>query len=155
MKNSPNGNFLHLCLIAFAALISLMHISFVHAEDLPSENLETLTTGTIEDLYGIRILGVRLSAAGYMLDFRYRVLDPEKAKTLFKGNNQTYLIDHATGSKLIVPSPPKVGPLRSSRQYLADRNYFMFFANPGRLVKSGGTVTIVVGDVKFENLIVQ
>jgi len=31
---------------------------------------------TMEQRYGIKVIGVHLTAAGYMLDFRFRVIDP-------------------------------------------------------------------------------
>ena len=34
--------------------------------------------------WGIRIESLRLSASGYMLDFRYRVVDERRAKPLFE-----------------------------------------------------------------------
>ncbi|RMG84918.1 MAG: hypothetical protein D6708_16425, partial [Candidatus Dadabacteria bacterium] len=36
----------------------------------------------VREKWGIEVVGVMLSAGGYMLDFRYRVVDPEKAKPL-------------------------------------------------------------------------
>jgi hypothetical protein len=110
---------------------------------------------TIEEKWGIQIQGIRLSAAGYMLDFRYRVINVEKALPLFNRKIKPYLIDQATGTKTAVPNPPKVGPLRTSNQPIANRIYFMFFANPGRFIKSGNKVTVVVGDFRAENLTVQ
>lgn len=109
----------------------------------------------IEKQWGIRILGIRRSAADYMLDFRYRVIDAEKAKPLFNRRTQPYLIDQASGAKLVVYSSPKTGPLRSSNVPQAGRNYFIFFANPAKYVKAGNLVTVVIGDFKAENLTVE
>jgi len=109
----------------------------------------------IEEQWGIQIEGIRLSAEGYMLDFRYRVTDPEKAKALFDRREKPYLIDQATGAKFIVPGPPKVGPLRTSNPPQTDRTYFILFANPGRYVKQGNKVTVVIGDFRAEDLTVN
>lgn len=115
----------------------------------------TPSPAEIEEKWGIRLLGLRLSAAGYLLDFRYRVVDPEKAATIFSRAEKPYLIDQATGRKVVVPNPPKVGPLRNSDTPQANRNYFTMFANPGTFIRSGNKVTIVVGDFRVENLVVQ
>ena len=105
---------------------------------------------------GIEVLGLNLSAAGYMLDFRYRVTDAEKAAPFVDRGVKPYLIDQATGAKLRVPNPPKVGPLRQhSLKRSAGRTYFALFANPGRHLKAGDKVTIVAGDCRLENLVVQ
>jgi len=43
---------------------------------------------------GIRMEGLRLSAAGYILDFRYRVVDPEKGGAAAgTGRSGPYLLD--------------------------------------------------------------
>lgn len=110
----------------------------------------------LEEKWGVEITGIRLSAADYMLDFRYRVVDPNKAAPLLSRRAKPYLIDEASGAKLIVPAPPKVGSLRQkSSQPRADKIYFVIFSNPGRLVKRGNKVTVVIGDFKAENLVVE
>jgi len=105
---------------------------------------------------GVEVLGLNLSAAGYMLDFRYRVSDPEKAAPFLDRRVKPYLIDQASGAKLRVPNPPKVGPLRQhSLKRSAGRTYFALFANPGRFVKAGDKVTLVAGDCRLANLVVK
>jgi hypothetical protein len=105
--------------------------------------------------WGVQVESIRSTAAGRMLDFRYRVVDPEKAQSLFKRQTKPYLIDQETGARFVVPNPPTTGPLRSSNTPKRDRTYFMFFANPGGLIKRGKQVTVVIGDFRAENLIVQ
>lgn len=116
---------------------------------------ETASLHDLERRWGIQILGLHLSAGGYMLDFRYRVLDPEKAAGLFVRSDKPYLIDQASGRKFLVPNPPKVGPLRTSYSPKPNRNYFVMFGNPGTFVKAGNKVTIVIGDFRVENLVVE
>ncbi len=99
---------------------------------------------------------LRLSANGYMVDFRYKVLDPEKAATLGDPKAKPYIVDQATGAKLVVPRSPKVGPLRQSAENLtAGKVYFTMFSNTGKAVKAGSKVTVVIGDFKAENLVVE
>ncbi|WP_455209184.1 hypothetical protein [Kaarinaea lacus] len=109
-----------------------------------------------EQEWGVKVIGLRPSAAGYMLDFRYRVLDAKKAAELVNRKNKPYLLVEKDGSKLVVPVTSKLGPLRQSAQYAKEnRNYFMFFANPNKHVKSGDLVTVVIGDFKAEHLVVN
>ncbi|MHC4676005.1 MAG: hypothetical protein ACYTBZ_26235 [Planctomycetota bacterium] len=111
---------------------------------------------TFEQQWGVQICGIRLSAADYMLDFRYRVIDPEKAKPLLSRQVKPYLVDQESGAKLIVPVPPKVGSLRQkSNEPIPGKIYFVLFSNPGRLVKPGNKVTVVIGDFSAEGLIVE
>lgn len=105
--------------------------------------------------WGIEILYVRQTAAGYMLEFRYKVLDAEKAKPLFERQNKPMLTHAETGAKLIVPTPAKTGALRNSNPPKDGHVYWMFFANPGKFVESGEHVNIQIGDFLVENLVVN
>jgi hypothetical protein len=105
--------------------------------------------------WGIQITSLRLTANGNMVDFRYRVLDAEKAGTLFVRQNKPYLIDQASAKVLAVPNTAKVGPLRNSNKPKQGRIYWMFFGNTHKLVKAGSKVTIEIGDFRAENLIVE
>jgi hypothetical protein len=105
--------------------------------------------------WGVEVMFVRQTAAGYMLEFRYKVLDAEKAKPLFERQTKPILTHVESGAKLIVPTPAKTGALRNSNTPLADHTYWMFFANPGKLVQPGEHVNIEIGDFLVEGLVVQ
>lgn len=111
----------------------------------------------IEDQLGIKIVGLRRSSAGYMLDFRYRLLDPAKAASLLDRKIRPYLLDEATGAQLGVPDAPKVGQLRptSRNNVIPGRNYYILFANPGRYLKAGSKVTLIAGDARISQLTVE
>lgn len=129
------------------------HVSTVWGHNLQATPPIALTS--LEDRWGIHVVGVRLAAAGYMLDFRYRVTDAKKALPLFSRQTRPSLIDQASGARFIVPRFPKTGLLRPSNQPLEQRSYFMFFANPGKYIKPGNKVTVVIGDFRAENLTVE
>jgi len=105
--------------------------------------------------WGIEVLYVRETSAGYMLEFRYKVLDAEKAKPLFERQTKPNLIHVKTGAKLIVPTPAKTGALRNSNPPKNGKIYWMFFANPRKLVKPGEEVNIDIGDFHANGLVVQ
>lgn len=105
--------------------------------------------------WGIRVIGVRSTAAGHMLEFRYRVLDAEKAAALFERKTGAYLTHGKSGKVLAVPNTAKLGPLRNTNTPREGRNYWMFFGNTGRLVKVGDKVTVAIGDFRYEDLIVE
>ena len=107
----------------------------------------------LAERWGVKVEAMRLSAAGYMLDFRFRVLDPGKAAPLFDKEALSYLLDEATGARMGVPSSPKIGAMRSSGKSIqVGRTYFVLFGNPGCYVKSGHKVTVVIGDFRAEGL---
>lgn len=105
--------------------------------------------------WGVEVQYVRHSAAGYMLEFRYKVLDAKKAKLLFERQTKPILTHYKTGAKLTVPTPAKTGALRNSNPPKSGTTYWMFFGNPGKLVKKGDNVEINIGEFLVSNLVVK
>jgi hypothetical protein len=105
--------------------------------------------------WGIEVLDVHQTSAGYMLQFRYRVLDPKAARMLFDRKIKPYLIDATTGAKVIVPSPDKIGQLRNVNPPEAGRTYWMLFANPAKMIKAGSQVSVHIGDFDSGPLVVN
>lgn len=105
--------------------------------------------------WGVEVIYVRQTAAGYMLEFRYKVIDANKAKSLFERQTKPILTHYKTGAKLIVPTPAKTGALRNSNPPKSGTTYWMFFANPAKMVKQGDTVGINIGEFKVADLVVN
>ncbi len=104
----------------------------------------------------ITVTAVRLSAAGYMIDLRYRVVDVERAWHAFNRKQRPLMHHEASGSTLIVPAPAYVGPLvQTSERPKPDRTYFIFFANPGKLVQPGDLVTLEIAGRSYGPFRVQ
>lgn len=144
-----------------AAVVTLLTTAFLH---LPSPDVRASgDDGRVANRetagvppHGIEPRSVRLSAAGYMLDFRYRVVDPERAIGAVNEAVRPYLVDAATGFRVGIPAPPKIGPLRHTGNDLSTkRTYFMLFANPARRIKRGDRVSVVLGEHRIDDLIVQ
>jgi hypothetical protein len=109
-----------------------------------------------EERWGVRVVRLSLTAADHMIDFRYRVLDPQKAAPLLNRRIKPYLIDQESGTKLGVPRHSKLGPARQiSDEPETNRVYTMLFGNAGKIVKPGSRVTIVIGEIRLENLRVE
>lgn len=106
---------------------------------------------------GIRVEALRLSSAGYILDFRYRVVDAKKAAPLLDSKQRPYLLD-GRGAMLGVPQTPILGSLRQTSRngkVSTDHTYFILFANPAKYLRAGDRVTLVVGDAKLPGLAVE
>ena len=114
--------------------------------------LTAADTATIAQKWGIRIEAMWLASGGYMIEFRYRILDAGKAQALFNPKLRPILKDDASGFESVVPNPPTTGSLRSTYDAKAGRTYFMFFANPSRFIKAGGSVTVTIGDFKVSGI---
>jgi len=119
---------------------------------------KTIASGRMVKDLGIVVSGIRLSSVGYMLDFRYRVVDTDKAAPLMDAKVKPYMLV-ASGARLDIPNTPKLGMLRQRPRNNAvmkkNREYFIMFSNLGRRLQSGDKVTVVVGETKIEDLIIK
>ncbi|MGD2083167.1 MAG: hypothetical protein PVF91_09385 [Chromatiales bacterium] len=130
------------------------------AEKLRLEELEPdpATSGKLVDDWGVEVIGIRQASAGYMLDFRFRVLDAEKALPLFDHRIKPYVQADGTSIRLPVPMAAKVGAFRPTNRganIKGDKTYYMLFANPDNYVRLGQKVSVVIGDFRAEHLTVQ
>ncbi len=110
--------------------------------------LRSSSSAELARRFGVAELRVRRSAAGHLLDLRYRVLDPAKAAPLHARAQKPILVDERSGRKLVVPTTPKAGALRSTAPPKAGRIYFALFANPGGAVRRGDQVSVVMGELR-------
>lgn len=112
----------------------------------------------LAEKWGVEVIGIRRTSAGYMLDFRFRVLDVDKALPLFDHRIKPYVVADKSDIKLPVPMAPKVGafrPTNRGKNIKADKTYYMVFANPDSYVKSSEKVSVIIGDFRAENLTVK
>ena len=105
--------------------------------------------------WGVDIVGVRLVSSGWMLQFKYRVTDPEKAKGLLAHNAKPYLVDEASGAKLAVPAMENIGELRQATAPEEGRTYFIIFGNANKIVRRGNRVNIEIGSFRADGLVVE
>jgi hypothetical protein len=111
---------------------------------------------SIEELYGIRVCAMRMSFGNRFVDLRYQVMDSAKAARLGNGKTAAYLVDRATGRKLLMPQPPGEGAFPPTGNHLMDgRTYFALVANPQNRVQSGSELMFQVGGASPTNLVVQ
>jgi len=123
-----------------------------------SQKLDPELVKAMKERWGVELLGIRQSGAGMFLDFRFKVLDAEKALPLFDHRIKPYLKADKSEIKLPIPQAAKVGsfrPTNRGKNIKADKTYYMLFANPDSYVKPGEKVSVVIGDFKAEHLIVQ
>ncbi|MCP4455169.1 MAG: hypothetical protein GY809_27215 [Planctomycetes bacterium] len=109
----------------------------------------------LAEQWGVKLISLNLTSAGFMMDFRFRVLDADKALSLFDHRIKPYVVVERSNIKLPVPMAAKVGAMRPTnrgKNIKADKNYYMIFANPDRHVKRGEKVTVIIGDFKVEHL---
>lgn len=111
---------------------------------------------SLKEKWGVGDFKVRHTSAGYMLDIRYRVFDSAKAKPLFSRKLRPFVIEEASAVKYGVPASPKVGFLRQAPSHIKEnKEYFLMIANPGKKIKTGDKLTLVIGDFRVEHLTVE
>ncbi len=110
----------------------------------------------LRDTWGIEIVRLKITAAGHILDLRYRVVDPVKSFPVFDTKIKPVLIDEQTGRDLTIYTAPRIGGMRQkARRPEAGRVYFILFSNPAGLIKEGNKVTLKIEDVKVEHIRVE
>jgi hypothetical protein len=105
--------------------------------------------------WGVEVLGVRLATSAWMLTFRYKVMDADKAKVLLDPKSTAYLVDQASGARLAVPAMENVGELRQTKGAIEGHEYFMMFGNGNQIVHRGSKVDVVIGNFHADGLIVE
>ena len=105
--------------------------------------------------WGVDQLSVKLAESGQLVRFSYRVMDAAKASALNEKTASPALLDEKVHAVLQVPTMEKVGQLRQSGPPENGKSYWMVFSNKGNLVKPGHRVSVVVGPVRVDGLVVQ
>lgn len=106
-------------------------------------------------VYGVDSLSAQLTDAGALVRFSFRVVDQDKAQALQDRAASPTMLDAASHAVLLIPIMEKVGPLRQSMPAQNGMAYWMTFSNKGGPVKAGHKVSVVIGAVRIDGLIVQ
>jgi hypothetical protein len=105
--------------------------------------------------FGIDQIRLRTVSSGSSIEFRYRVVDADKAAILTDRNSSPYLVDQQTGIRLDVPVMEKIGALRQTVTPKPGREYWMVFANHTKSVKPGGRVDVYCGTYHIRGLTLE
>ncbi|TFB92429.1 hypothetical protein [Cryobacterium sp. HLT2-28] len=100
--------------------------------------------------YGIDVNLIGVTAAGGLIEFRYQVVDPDKADRMM--NDTTLLpivVVEESGATMVISRPhhaaePQLGG-----------TYFFLFANAHNAIHAGSQVTLVMGDARLEHIVAR
>jgi hypothetical protein len=111
-----------------------------------------ISNDMLEQEYGIRLTLVGVTAAGGMVDVRYRVVDPLKAAKLIDPNEGGIMpmIYVGNGDIMLMPDMHM-----REQKLVAGRVYFTLIPNTQNVVKRGTVVTVVFGNVAVEPTLAQ
>jgi hypothetical protein len=147
------------CALTTAALAAELSASAVHAHKKESRIAESAMPAGARQYYastwGVDQLTAKLAESGQLLRFSYRVVDADKAQAFEDKASSPSLVDEAAHVALSIPVMDKVGPLRQSMPAETGKTYWMMFSNKGNKVHSGHRVSIVIGAIRIDGLIVQ
>lgn len=104
---------------------------------------------------GVEVVALRPTAGGRLLDFRVRVLNPDKSMPLLgrRPKQNVSLLDERTG-RAIEAARTQIGTLRSTTESpVTGRVYSILFENQG-LFEGGDEATLLVGNMRLEHLAV-
>ena len=123
------------------ALTVLVMMSSLQANEVMLKDID------LEKDWGIQPVHLRITAEGYMMEFRYKVLDEEKALILSDRKFFPSLLSMKSQAKFSVPYGSTVGYLKSNRKFLKKgKNYIAMFSNENRHMLPGDQVRIQVKD---------
>ena len=105
-------------------------------------------SSSIEERWGIRVSQVGVTADGGLIDFRYVVLDPNKALDWQADpKNVPTLMVEGSGAKV------NVAALMPHKQDMAaGRTYFMLYRNTKGAIKQGNKISVMIGDLTLEGV---
>lgn len=106
----------------------------------------------MENQFGIRLLGVDVTAGGGMLQLRYQILDSAKTEALHDAETAPIVIDSA-GNKY--SDPGIVGHSHIGKTKQAGTTDYILLANAQGRIKSGSFVSIQIGSFTLNQVPVR
>jgi hypothetical protein len=99
--------------------------------------------------YGIDVTLIGVTAAGGLIDFRFQVVDPDKADALLHDPDlHPVLVVEDTGETLVMTTPPH----HHATDLQLGGTYFFLLANAHNAIHRGSLLTLVIGDVRLEHI---
>jgi hypothetical protein len=104
----------------------------------------------VEARWGIRISHIAVIAGGGLIDFRFQVIDPDKAAALFSLDTRPILYAEETGKMVdSLYHPPH------SHNIVAGQSQYFLYNDRGGAIQRGTLVSIVLGDLRLEHIVAK
>ncbi len=136
--------------VVIAALaLAMAVVLFGPLRSAPITSTAMPTNPQVEAKWGIRPTQVAMTADGGLVDFRFIVLDPDKAASLLN-DSSTLPVLRTEDTGAIVASAASMGG--EQHTFNAGLTYFILYRNAGGAIRPGTPVTILFGDLKIEHV---
>ncbi len=104
----------------------------------------------IAEKLGIRVMKIIVTADGGLIDFRYQVLDPNKAALLFEEISVVPKMVAENGTIISLSDNPH------AHNFQPGLTYFVLYRNVGDSIRPGSEVTVLIGDeFRLEHVAVE
>lgn len=101
--------------------------------------------------YGIKVDLIGVTASGGLIEFRYQVVDPDKADRMIHDLKlRPIIVVEDTGATLVISTPHVHGA-----NFQLGGTYFFLLANARNAIHHGSRVTLVMGDARVEHIVAQ
>lgn len=125
-----------------------------HREGVTAETwakVEPVPSSTLEERTGLQVKLIAVTAMGGLVDFRYKVLDSEKAVATMQNHEEMpQLVAEDSGTVLTASEG-----MHHKLSFNSGRVYYVFYPNQKNVIKPGTPVSVVIGDMRLEHLIAQ
>jgi len=136
-------------LAAAAVALGLLTVASIRSAPPPGSSVPV--NAVVEARWGIRVSQVAMTADGGMVDFRFLVLDADKAWEMMQSpENLPVLRVEATGTMIVSTSS-----MAARHDLTPGRTYFLLYRNTAGAVRPGSIVTVIFGDQRIEHVVAR
>ena len=130
---------------AAAAIVSLW--AAARASQIPG----TVTTqAAFEEKWGIHVSHIAVVADGGLIDFRFQVIDSDKASPVMEVETRPHLYVEGTGQEV-----SGLYHIMHNHAIAAGESHYLIYNNANGAIKRGTSISVVIGDMRLEHLIAQ
>ena len=135
---------------ALAIGLAVRQLFFSPADSVSKPTSAIPTSAEIEQRWGVRLSQVGVTAEGGLIDFRFIVLDPDKALAMVQDVKNVPILVNSTGQ--VVNS----AAMMSQKHVMnAGTTYFFLYRNTQGAISPGSRISVVFGDLRLDNVPVQ
>ncbi len=136
-----------IALVAIAAIALGGLWAVARANQLPGV---VVSQAAFEEKWGIHISHIAVVADGGLIDFRFQVIDPDKASPVMEVETRPHLYVESTGQEV-----SSLYHIMHNHDIQAGKSHYLIFNNENGAIRSGTSVSVVLGDMRLEHIIAQ
>ncbi len=111
-----------------------------------AESAGLVPDSALAERYGIQVTLIGITAAGGVIDFRYRVVNPDKAMEWLK--DPKLMPDLVVEGRDVILTHPE-DTMKEMGEVQVGQVRYMLYPNAGGIVKPGTSVSVAIGDTHF------